>query len=40
MLMCKEVLGRVVAGDIDLACRRWRRPTVKTGGRAFLEGVG
>lgn len=32
MLMRREVLDRVVAGDVDVAFRRWKRPTVKTGG--------
>lgn len=32
MLLRRAVLDRVLAGDIDLAFRRWTRPTVKTGG--------
>lgn len=28
-----RVLEAVVAGEVDRAVRRWRRPTVKTGGR-------
>jgi hypothetical protein len=32
MLLRKPVLDRIVAGDVDLAFRRWKRPTVKTGG--------
>jgi hypothetical protein len=30
--MRKNVLDRIVAGDVDLAFRRWVRPTVKAGG--------
>ena len=30
--MRKKVLDRIVAGEVDLAFRRWVRPTVKTGG--------
>jgi hypothetical protein len=32
MLLRRHVLDSIVAGDIDLAFRRWKRPTVKTGG--------
>lgn len=32
MLIKQAVLDRVVAGDIDLIFRRWRKPTVVTGG--------
>ncbi len=32
MLLRKAVLDAIVAGDVDLAFRRWTRPTVKTGG--------
>jgi biotin operon repressor len=32
MLLRKAVLDAIVAGDVDLAFRRWKRPTVKTGG--------
>lgn len=30
--MRKEMLDRIVAGEVDLAFRRWVRPTVKAGG--------
>ncbi len=33
MLLRRATLEGIVAGEIDLAFRRWRRPTVKTGGR-------
>lgn len=33
MLTKAVVLDRIVAGDIDLIFRRWRKPTVKTGGQ-------
>ncbi len=32
MLLRKATLDRIVAGDVDLAFRRWKRPTVKGGG--------
>lgn len=32
MLLRKSVLDRIVSGEVDLAFRRWTRPTVKTGG--------
>ena len=32
MLIRRPVLDGIVAGEIDVAFRRWRRPTVKTGG--------
>lgn len=32
MLLRRPVLDRVVAGEVDLVFRRWKRPTVKTGG--------
>lgn len=32
MLLRKPVLDAIVAGEVDLAFRRWKRPTVKTGG--------
>jgi hypothetical protein len=32
MLLRRQVLESIVAGEIDLAFRRWKRPTVKTGG--------
>ena len=33
MLLRKDVLDGIVAGRIDLVYRRWRKPTVRTGGR-------
>lgn len=33
MLIRRAILDRIVAGEVDLAFRRWRRPTVKAGGR-------
>lgn len=33
MLFRKPVLDRILRGEITLAFRRWRRPTVKAGGR-------
>ncbi|MGF1594582.1 MAG: hypothetical protein ACFCUW_14965 [Kiloniellaceae bacterium] len=33
MLIKSDVLERIVAGEIDLVFRRWKRPTVKAGGR-------
>lgn len=32
MILTQPVLARIVTGEIDLVFRRWRRPTVKTGG--------
>ncbi len=32
MLLKRSILDRIVAGDVDLAFRRWTRPTVRTGG--------
>lgn len=32
MLIKREVLDRIVAGEIDLVFRRWKRPTVAAGG--------
>ena len=32
MLLRRPVLDRIVAGEVDLVFRRWKRPTVKTGG--------
>lgn len=32
MLLRRAVLDRIAGGEIDLAFRRWTRPTVKTGG--------
>lgn len=33
MLLKRAVLDRMVAGEIDLVFRRWRKPTVKAGGQ-------
>ena len=33
MLIKRAVLDGIVAGDIDVQFRRWRRPTVKAGGK-------
>ncbi len=33
MLLRRDTLERIVAGDVDLVYRLWRRPTVKAGGR-------
>ncbi len=33
VLIKRAVLDRIVAGDIDLIYRRWRKPTVKSGGQ-------
>lgn len=33
MLIKRNVLERIVAGEVDLAFRCWKRPTVKAGGR-------
>jgi hypothetical protein len=33
VLLTKPTLDRIVAGDIDLVFRRWRKPTVKKSGR-------
>jgi len=33
MLIKRTILDRIAAGDITLAFRRWRRPTVRPGGR-------
>jgi len=32
MLFKKEILGGIATGDVTLAFRRWKRPTVKQGG--------
>lgn len=32
MLLKRPILDRIAAGEVDLAYRRWTRPTVKTGG--------
>lgn len=32
MLLKRDTLDAIVASDIDLVFRRWKRPTVKTGG--------
>jgi hypothetical protein len=33
VLITRPVLDRIAAGHVDLAFRRWRRPSVKAGGR-------
>jgi hypothetical protein len=33
MLIRREVLEQIASGEVDLAFRRWRRPSVKSGGR-------
>ena len=33
MLFPAAILARIASGEVKLAFRRWRRPTVKTGGR-------
>jgi len=33
VLLTRPVLDGIATGEIDLVFRRWRRPTVKTGGR-------
>lgn len=33
MLFKREILDRIRTGEVTLAFRRWRRPTVKSGGR-------
>lgn len=33
MLIKRVVLDRIATGEIDLVFRRWRKPTVKTGGQ-------
>ncbi|KKX28099.1 hypothetical protein [Rhizobium sp. LC145] len=33
MLIRKPVLEKIVAGEVTLAFRRWKRPTVRSGGR-------
>ena len=33
MIIRRELLQKIATGDVDLAFRRWRRPTVKSGGR-------
>ena len=33
MLIKREILGGIVAGKVSIAFRRWKRPTVKAGGR-------
>lgn len=32
MLIPQNILRRIAAGEVDLAFRRWRRPTVRAGG--------
>ena len=33
MLLKRAVLDRIASGEVDLVFRRWRKPTVRTGGR-------
>ena len=33
MLLKRQVLDRIAAGEVDLVFRRWKRPTVKAGGQ-------
>lgn len=33
MLIKRAVLDRIIAGEVDLIFRRWKKPTVKTGGQ-------
>lgn len=33
MLLKRAALDRILAGEVDLVFRRWKRPTVKAGGR-------
>ena len=33
MLIRRDILNRIASGEVDLAFRWWKRPTVKTGGR-------
>ena len=39
MLLDRDTLDRIARGEITLAFRRWRRPTVRSGG-TLLTGVG
>src|SRR5688572_29356267 len=39
MLLDRDTLGRISRGEVTLAFRRWRRPTVRSGG-TLLTGVG
>lgn len=39
MLIKQAILERIARGDVDLAFRRWKRPTVKVGG-TLLTSVG
>src|SRR5262245_30533703 len=39
MLLDRGILERIASGEITLAFRRWRRPTVRTGG-TLLTGAG
>lgn len=32
MLLKNEILEKIIAGEVSLVFRRWKRPTVKTGG--------
>jgi len=38
VLLRKAVLDRIVAGEVDLVFRRWKRPTVKAGGTLRTAG--
>jgi hypothetical protein len=38
MLLRRAVLDAIVAGEVDLAFRKWKRPTVKTGGTLRTAG--
>lgn len=37
MLFQRAFLDGLANGSITLAFRRWRRPTVKAGGKAYLK---
>jgi len=37
MLIKRDILERIAGRKVDLAFRRWKRPTVKTGGRLRTE---
>ncbi|WP_157776579.1 hypothetical protein [Nitratireductor aquibiodomus] len=39
MLIKRSILQKIVIGDVDCAFRRWKRPTVRSGGR-LRTGVG
>ncbi len=40
MLFKAPVLKAMAEGDVDLAFRCWRKPTVKAGGRRKLKALG